>query len=76
MATEKLFKGYLHHKIRTSQNVSSELHVKYFYIPVKHYAPSLRYSVFVFLATTQTSKSVTPWGAKGYERGYIFEYIF
>ena len=41
-----LFKGYLHYKTITSQNVSSEVQIKDFFISYKNYIPFSRYSSF------------------------------
>ena len=40
------FKGYLHYKMITSQNVSSEVQVKNFFISQESYFPFSRYSSF------------------------------
>ena len=40
------FKGYLHYKMITSQNVPSEAQIKNFFISYKNYVPLSRYSSF------------------------------
>ena len=60
----------------TSQNVSSEAQVKFFFHFTEVMFHSQDVKVFVFLTIPRFTKSVTSGGALVNEARYIFEYIF
>ena len=67
---EKSFKGYLHYKTITSQNVSFQEYVKNFFISQKSYVPFSRYSSFCIFNHPMIYQICE------HETGCIFEYIF
>ena len=77
ISTHIVLKYYLHYKMMTFQNVSSEAQVKDVFISEKSYVPFSWYSsFFAFLSIPWFTKSVTSWWTLVHETGCIFEYIF